>query len=125
MISMDNPNFHNVSKLIEFGADELLPLPKYSPDLHQLIEHPFGGIKQQLANRLYRLGASLVDTDMQVLMDMVVELCHQITPDKVTSQVQNLKDCYKVVAAPRTEGVTINDTYYAGVEGGRPPKRFR
>lgn len=124
-ISMDNPNFHNISPDLCDLTGQVLVLPDYSPDLHQVIEHPFGYIKHELANRLYRLGASLKDTDMQVLMDMVVDLCTQITPAQVESQLQNLKDCYEVVAAPLTEGVTIKNTYVPGVKGGRPPKRFR
>ncbi len=45
IISMDNPNFHHVSPELIDLSDQLLVLRKYSPDLHQLIEHPFGGIK--------------------------------------------------------------------------------
>lgn len=125
MISMDNPHFHRVSPgLIDLG-DQLLVLPKYSPDLHQLVEHPFAGIKQELVNKIYRLGWDVVNGGMQFLRDEVVALCQMITPEQIESGLKGLKECYQVVAAPLTGCVYINNTWVQGVEGGRPPKRFR
>lgn len=130
-VSMDNPNFHHVHPKLcclveETGYRHLLLLPKYSPDLHQIVEHPFGGIKQDLVNDIYRLTWDMVEAGgMQWLRDKVVALCERITPEQVEAGLQRLTECYKVVAAPRTGGVLINDRRVEGVEGGRPPKAFR
>lgn len=134
-LSMDNPNFHKVHpdfcNFLE-EIDEkttymhLLELPSYSPDLHQLVEHPFGGVKQGMVNGLYRLSWEPARAgDMQQLRDMVVARCEAITPQQVESGLKQLEDCYKVVAAPRTGCVLINKHWVQGVEGGRPPKHFR
>lgn len=125
MISMDNPHFHNVSPELVDLSGQVLELPEYSPDLHQIIEHPFGSIKQDVINEIYRVGFAVLDGGMQFLRNEVVRLCQRITPEQVAGGIQGLIDCYKVVAAPRTGGVMINRTWVPGVEGGRPPKRFR
>jgi hypothetical protein len=125
VISMDNPNIHKVSpKLIDL-SDQLLVLPKYSPDLHQLIEHPFGGIKHDVVVDVYKLGWDVVHGGMQLLRDEVAGLCRKITPQQVEDGIKGLVECYQVVAAERTGGVLINNTWVPGVQGNRPPKRFR
>jgi len=68
LISMDNPHFHHVSPDLIDLRDELLVLPKYSPDLHQLIEHPFGVIKQELVNQIYRSGRDIADDATAMMM---------------------------------------------------------
>lgn len=138
-ISIDNPNFHHVHpelcQLIEdpppenpegTGYEHLLPLPSYSPDLHQIVEHPFGGVKLGMVNEIYKAGWEVVEREgMPWLRDKVVELCERITPEQVQSGLKKLKECYQVVAAPRDSGVYINGRWVEGVEGGRPPKGFR
>jgi hypothetical protein len=134
-LSMDNPNFHKVHPDLcdlEEEVEEnkfymhLLELPSYSPDLHQMVEHPFAGVKQGTVNELYRQSwKPAANGDMQQLRDMVVARCEAITPQQIESGLKQLENCYKVVAAPRTGGVLINKHWVEGVEGGRPPKAFR
>ena len=131
-LSMDNPNFHHVHPHLcnlvddETGYEHLLELPKYSPDLHQIVEHPFANVKQGTVVDIYKQGWHVaVEGDVKLLRDMVLSRCLAITPQQVESGLKQLKECYQVVAAPTTEDVTINGHSYQGVEGGRPPKRFR
>ena len=77
-------------------------------------------------NDIYRLGWHMAqEGGMQWLRDEVVALCQRITPQQVEAGLQRLQECYQVVAAPRTGGVTIHGRWVEGVEGARPPKAFR
>lgn len=105
--------------------NEQIVLPKYSPDLHQVIEHRFGPLKLHLVQQLYRFGwEALAAGGMGLLRQLVVNFCRTITPAQIQSDLPRLINCYKIVAAKCTETVLINGRHVQGVEGGRPPKHF-
>lgn len=127
VLSIDNPNFHNVKELINLrkpGHWSHLPLPSYSPDLHQVIEHLFGQLKRQLVNDIYK-EANWDAIDMAWLRQWVVGFCQQITPAQIKHAVAKLPDVYRVVAADAGTLVQVGDSLIEGVQGGWPPKRFR
>jgi hypothetical protein len=104
--------------------ETFVELPAYSPDLHQVIEHRFAELKQYLVNRVYEIGFERCN--MQVLRAIVLEFCrNEIPTAKIVKELENLKLCYKIVAAPINTWVQVGNQNYAGVAGGWPPKRFR
>ena len=107
-------------------TNEMIVLPKYSPDLHQVIEHRFAPLKWVLTQQLYRLGFDAVaGYGMGLLREMTVSYCKSIPPAQIQSDLARLVDCWKVVAANPTETVLINNRHVQGVGGAMPPKHFR
>ena len=100
-----------------------LPHPAHSPDLHQVIEHRFAGLKQHLVNRVYQLGFRNVN--MTALRWFVLEYCAAISKETIRADINNLINCLQVVRTPVGSSVLINGKAVDGVGGGWPPKRFR
>lgn len=104
-------------------ASTLLPHPAHSPDIHQVIEHRFAGLKQYLVNRIYQLGFH--NLNMYWLRCFVLEFCSSISKETIRADIQNLINCLQVIRTPRGSSVVINGHSVEGVGGGWPPKRFR
>ena len=129
--SWDNAPIHNFKKrLAELGlhATKLIDLPPHSPDLHQLIEHVFARLKHQLVIALYRLSWENVTPEkvVAITLSLLNNTCEQVcTPALLQRDLLNLVNCYKIVAAPTTRYVQVNNHLVQGTEGGWPPKGFR
>lgn len=131
LVSWDNATIHNFkARLAELGLHptQLIDLPPHSPDLHQLIEHVFARLKQQLVVAMYRLGWEKVTP--QIAIDMVLSLLNNTfdtvcTPSVLQRDLHNVINCYKIVAAPTNSQVWVNDHWVSGTDGGWPPKGFR
>jgi len=124
LVSVDNASIHGVqdSKHILGYPETFLRHPAHSPDLHQVIEHRFAELKQYLVNRVYEVGFERCT--VKLLRDFVMEYAASITPAKIQADIQNLINCYQVVAADGYNWVQIGHENYAGAAGGWPPKRF-
>ena len=140
LVSVDGASIHKLKKFPEpnpcsrEGSDEpskyhlgfnstFLPHPAHSPDLHQVIEHRFAGLKQHLVNRVYQLGFRNVT--MAALRFFVLEYCASITKETIRADIRNLINCLQVVRTPLGSSVVINGKAVDGVGGGWPPKHFR
>jgi hypothetical protein len=140
LVSVDGASIHKLKKFPEpnpcsrAGNDEpskshlgfnttFLPHPPHSPDLHQVIEHRFAGLKQHLVNMVYQYGFNNVN--MAALRYFVLEYCAAITKETIRSDINNLINCLQVVWTPRGSSVVINGKAVDGVGGGWPPKHFR
>lgn len=104
-------------------AATFLPHPAHSPDIHQVIEHRFAGLKQYLINKIYQLGFH--NLNMYWLRRFVLEYCTSISKETIRADIQNLINCLQVVRTPRGSSVVINGHSVEGVGGGWPPKHFR
>jgi hypothetical protein len=125
MVSLDNASIHNPKDYHQSlgWPATWISHPAHSPDLHQIIEHRFAELKQWLVNRIYQIGWDRCD--VRVIRQLVLEFCWGITPEKIQADLENLKLCYKIVAAPAGQVITVGQRSYLGTGGGWPAKRFR
>jgi hypothetical protein len=130
-VSWDNARIHNFKQRVaELGLDatKLIALPPHSPDLHQLIEHVFGRLKRALVVALYHIGWQNVTPEKVIaavlsLLDNTRDtVC---TPGLLQEDLKNLVNCYKIVQAPYSHLMLINDRLWHGSAGNWPPKGFR
>lgn len=124
-VSMDGCPIHDLGDCpYDFGQPGAwLQHPPYSPDMHLLIEHRFAELKQFVVDRVYQVGFERCT--VWTIRQFVLQFCSTITPQLIQEDLENLIMCYKIVAAPTTQFVTIGHESYRGVAGGWPPKRFR
>jgi hypothetical protein len=130
-VSWDNAPIHNFKqRLAELGLDatKLIALPPHSPDLHQLIEHVFGRLKRALVVALYYMGWQ--NATPEKVRDAVLSLLDNTrdtvcTPALLQKDLKNLINCYKIVEAPYSRMILINDHYVHGSAGDWPPKGYR
>lgn len=122
---MDGAPIHNLEDCpYDFGQPAAwLEHPAYSPDMHLVIEHRFAELKQYVVNRVYQWGFE--HCTVATIRQFVLEFCSTITPQLIQADLENLKMCYKIVAARTDQFVTVGHQSYRGVAGGWPPKRFR
>jgi hypothetical protein len=69
-----------------------VPLPKYSPDCHRVIEHIFGQLSFKLYREMYRRGSQLTST--QAIAQYVVQQFHSLTADSMQRDADGLPKLY-------------------------------
>lgn len=131
LVSWDNASFHNfnsyggVTRLGLADAQHLV-LPAQSPDLHQIIEHCFARLKQQLVALLYKLGWDNVTP--QVVADVVLQLCRGDTVASaaiIKAELHRLPKLYRVLSTPKGQQVFDGSRHVQGCGGDWPPKGYR
>jgi hypothetical protein len=70
-----------------------LPLPKYSPDCHRVIEHIFGQLSFKLHREMYRRQSQLEDA--QAIADFIVQQFASLQPESIGKDAAGLPDLYK------------------------------
>lgn len=132
-LSWDNARIHRLPAGYDLAAQNAVyhPLPPLSPDLHQMIEHVFGELKQYIAQHIYAISrvawmGSSQEGRAEHVRQAVVKWCEdKLKPEHFHQSLQRLQDCYRVVAAPIHQQVQVGDRTVAGTGGDYPPKHFR
>jgi transposase len=134
LLSVDNASIHRLPAGRWDPTDKgalLLRVPPHSPDLHQVIEHLFGQLKPWLVQQLYACNwaqwrAWTLTQRAAKVRALVLQWCREhVTPQAISSQFEQLKQCYEVVAAPTTQQVMVGSHFVDGTGGGYPSKALR
>lgn len=128
LVSWDNASFHNFGGVTGLGLSEAqhLVLPAHSPDLHQIIEHCFARLKQQLVVLLYKLGWDNVTP--QAVADAVLQLCRGdkvASADIIRAELPRLPKLYRVLSTPKGQTFFDGMHHVQGSGGDWPPKGYR
>jgi hypothetical protein len=69
-----------------------VPLPKYSPDCHRVIEHIFGQLSFKLHREMYRRGTQLTST--QAIAQYVVQQFYSLAAESMEKDAKGLPKLY-------------------------------
>lgn len=126
-VSWDNASIHpgTAQELQQLGLtpQQLIGPPANSPDFHEMIEHRFGDVKEELVKVIYKAGFENVTP--RLVVDAVVGLCEEISAAKVAADIPKQILAYQVVAAPETATITSGGKTYKGTNGAYGPKGVR
>jgi len=138
-ISMDNPNFQKYAKY-GIRSNLKIDLPKYSPDMHKVVEHIFARLKPLVYEEMYRLDHPATAQEVQGMVRRIFN-CEvpDDDPDKSKSALlkeqfrksieedsESLVNTYRVIATDA--GVMFMDEKgktHIGVGGDWPPGTYR
>lgn len=127
--SWDNASMHTfrVSK-VGLTPTQHLALPPHSPDLHQIIEHCFARLKQELVAKLYKLGWDNVTPE--VVAREVLALCEDqhgtvASAAVIRADLAHLPRLYRVLSTPKGQYVFDGNRWVQGSGGDWPPKGYR
>lgn len=127
--SWDNASMHTF-KVSQVGLTQAqhLVLPPHSPDLHQIIEHCFARLKQELVVKLYHLGWDNVTPE--VVAREVLELCEAehgtvASAAVIKADLAHLPRLYRVLSTPKGQYVFDGSRWVQGSGGDWPPKGYR
>lgn len=123
MYSWDNNKIQAVANLQVMGItqEDKLPLSKYSPDLHKVIEHAFAQLKNRVRHALLQPCATAM-TPAQA--QRLVGSCFQSIPtEAIFADVCSLPTTYLVVSGGQGEVKLGADQQYHVCSGGDWPER--
>lgn len=127
LVSWDNASFHpnTPQELAQLGLtqEQLIGPPANSPDFHEMIEHRFGEVKEEVVCVLYRAGFDNIDPHKVACA--AKDLCWRITPAKVAADIPQQIFAYKVVAADESVTLSSGNKSYQGTNGGYGPRGVR
>ena len=111
LFSFDNPPIHQKAMLSRAGikADQRVPLPPRSPDMHKVIEHCFGILSRAMNTSLLTNPAIKSVEQYKAEIERLFYSC--ITRESIQADVMSLVETYSSIAGP--------------AEGGWPPARLR
>ena len=125
LVSWDNASIHQfpggVARL-GLQPDQYLELPPQSPDFHQLIEHCFGNLKNDLVVALYK---QFWEAPRKETQDWVIAWCHALKPSKLQKGLAKLPVLYRIVSAPKGYPVWDGHKFTEGTGGDWAPKGWR
>lgn len=126
-VSWDNATIHQFTQPLDdlgLHPTQYLELPPLSPDLHQLVEHSLGRVKQQLVVTLSKAGWDNVDADaVRVALNGIIPaVC---APTIMQADMHNVISCYHVVSTPVGQGSWDGQKWVQGTGGGYGPKGVR
>lgn len=116
-VSWDNATTHAFAdrlQLLGLRPGQYLKLPARSPDLHQIIEHPFSQLKTSFVGELYRHRWEFAQDQA---VDWVLSWCKNITGDKIRGNLQLMPKLYLAVSTPKGQTVYVDDHAIEGTGG--------
>lgn len=116
--SWDNNRINKSARLSAMGLQEgdVVPLPTYSPDFHQIIEHAIAQFKHALlAAVMEHSGQPMTAAKAQQL---AVEVFEQFDAQSIAENEVSLVCCWQQVATPLGEQVKCYDGVWRNGTGG-------
>lgn len=107
--SWDNNATNKAARLEMMGLEkaDVVPLPTYSPDLHQIIEHAIGEFKKRLlALVMEHSGQPMTAARAQ---ELAVEVFEGLDWDGIAANEEQLICCWQQVGTPEGEPVMCKD----------------
>ena len=116
--SMDNVHAHGADADCAALGIKVMRMPPYSPDMHQVVEHAIGYLKDEFQKAAWAEGRTDCNDPNHWwrLLQGVAE--RVLTAAYVAKAVdsQRWRECLRQIATPAAEG---------GLDGGRPSKHWR
>ena len=111
LFSFDNPPIHQKANLsrADVKAEQRVPLPPRSPDMHKVIEHCFGILSRAMNEKLLEDSSIKSIDQYKAVIESLFYSC--ITQESIQADVVSLVDTYKYIARKSA--------------GGWPPYRLR
>lgn len=126
LFSWDNNTIQAGADLKRMGltASRVLPLSRYSPDMHKVIEHAINQHKYIIHNQLMQPRARQLTTEQ--FQELVYDSWFKIKQAAIEADVRSLPITYHIISTDRgvmSEGP--DGPFYQGSGGDWPDKRFR
>jgi hypothetical protein len=117
LYALDHAPWHDSADLGPLGItpDDLLPVPRRSPDFQKVIEHVFGWMHKKFQQKLYTTQFDDMHTAIQYRNYVIFLFAHELTKEHIQNDVDTLKDLYNIVLKSKSEG---------GCAGGWPPQQY-
>ena len=109
LYSWDNNPTNKAARISGMGLKkgDVLPLPTYSPDLHQIVEHAIAQFKTELLKAVMKHdGQAMTTTRAQ---ELAVEVFSRLDKDAIHKNGQRLVCCWDVVKTAKGEVVKCKD----------------
>lgn len=116
-VSWDNARTHGFADRLQqlgLGPNQYLALPARSPDLHQIIEHPFSQLKTYLVEQMYNLRWEVTN---DWVVDTVLSWCKGIKGQKIRGNLQLMPRLYHAVSTPKGQTVYVDEYAIEGTGG--------
>lgn len=116
--SWDNNAINKAARLSKMGLQEadVVPLPTYSPDLHQIIEHAIGVFKRKLLDAV--MAHSGQPMTAAQARELAVEVFEKFDPQSIAANEEQLICCWQQVATPQGEYIKCQDGVRRKGRGG-------
>lgn len=97
LFSFDNPPVHQKAMLARAGvkAEQRVPLPPRSPDMHKVIEHCFGILSRAMNKKLLEDSSIKSIEQYKALIESLFYSC--ITKESIQADVVSLVDTYTYI----------------------------
>lgn len=116
-VSWDNATTHKFANrlhLLGLRPDQYMELPARSPDLHQIIEHPFSQLKTFLVSQMY---SQRWEVDNDWILDRVLSWCESISAAKIQGNLQLMPMLYNAVCTPKGQTINVGNHAVEGTGG--------
>jgi len=122
--SWDNASAHLTDKQLPawLSADMKWYLPKYSPDMHKVIEHFFHRLKKDFLREVAQRKTRLTPEAAQSLLRRVAMA---MPKEHIAKDVRSLKYTYQAIAADLGKVMLSNGRVILGSGGGYPQAHLR
>lgn len=117
LYSWDHTNLHeNINyEKVGFSEDQRVALGVKAPDMHQMIEHVFGIMKQRLMVELHLKNFKVTGRECQEMAKSIFKT--QITADGLASLQKRLPLLYEMISTEKGQTFYHNNKMYAGTGG--------
>jgi hypothetical protein len=107
--SWDNASWHQALNLEDVGLKESdkWQLPPNSPDMHKVIEHVVGRVKQQLRHKL--CDNANINSSKEVQAAFIDVFYKQISTESIRKDIESLPSTYKHIHGKKNQGGSEGD----------------
>jgi hypothetical protein len=119
--SWDNNQIQAAADITKMGLRQRhrAPLPAYSPDMHQIVEHTIGKIKKDLMHAVLAHEGPMTSATAQRLAKRVFK---GISASSIHANKEKLVSCWQAIAAPAGVMVECADGKWHKGSGGDYPE---